>query len=694
MMVVQSLSGIWVSKPLLRLLIPFILGIIIGRVVKINHELLFYSTGFFLTLVIAFVIEFKAKTIKLRIASGYLFLFSLFFAGAFLFEVNSLDQRSNFYGHYIQHQSETIFQVQIDEEPDKVKLGQRAFAKVQQVFLDDQKESIETIGRILLYFKNDSTQKQSFQYGDRIILHAKISEFNRPKNPDDFDYGQYLILNKVYRVAYINGNQILSLQRNKGNWLKTQSLRLKQDFISNLTLFPFFDGVAGIVAAFVTGDSGITDPDLINKFAATGTLHVLSVSGLHVGIIYVLLTWMTSFIAVSLRGKLFQLAIILIILWLYAFFTGFFPSVVRSTIMFSLISLGNQFSRKVNSINILSASALIMLAYDPKQLFNLGMQLSYSALAGILILTPHLSQLYIFKNNWANKAYQLICASFAAQLFTMPFSLFYFHQFSNYFLFANLIAIPISSVVTSVAFVSFLVGFIPILQKVIWYVLDYLVYILNLSVDFFANLPFAVFNFIPFDLFQFTILIFSLLILIYTIEMKAYRLKKAIILSIILLIIWLPIKELVLNEKSVSVFHHHHHFIFKVKKGVFADYFGFNDSNDEFIKKNLKTRIEKWSYHQIGKGSKIISVPNVGSFTCIDSLMYFNKIPQSDFLIIHNPSFSPNELENIPEYKQVIFTSKKYNYQKYMWLKFLKSKKQIVYEIKKNGIFQITQKKD
>lgn len=690
-MVAQSLSGIWVSKPLLRLLIPFISGILIGRAIQSNYELLLYSTGFTLTVVSAFIIEYKAKTIILRIASGYLFLLSLLFVGAFLFEINCFDQRSNFYGHYTQGQNETVFQVQIDEEPDNVKLGQRAFANVQQVFLNDQQKSIETIGRILLYFKNDSTQKQPFRYGDRIVLHAKISEFSKPKNPGDFDYGQYLILNKVYRVAYINSNQILSLQNNRGNWLKTQSLKLKHDFITNLTQFKFFDGVAGIVAALVTGDSGITDPDLKSKFAATGTLHVLAVSGLHVGIIYVLLTWITGFLVQSKNGKLIQLFTILLVLWLYAFFTGFSPSVTRAATMFSLISVGQQFGRKIYTINILSATAMIMLAYNPMQLYSVGMQLSFSALAGILILTPHLSKIYTFKNNWYNKAYQLMCASFAAQLFTLPFSLFYFHQFSTYFLIANLVAIPLISIIASISFISFFVGIFPIFQKAIWFVLDYFVHALNLFIDFVANLPFAVFTYIPFDSLQFTVLILGLIILVYMIEMKDNRMIFPIISCIVFIFIWLPVKEIVSNKSSILILHHSSKMVMKVKKGINTDYFSahFDETIHKQIKQQLQNKVENWQFHAVDSNIQMIFVPQFGTFAWIDSLSRINNIPKSDFLIIHHPQFLPKDFDDLPRYKHVVFTAKKYNYHKYRWKKYFESINQPYFEMKNEGYFSL-----
>jgi len=690
-MAMQSLSGIWVSKPLLRLLIPFVFGILMSHMLQFNFELLTYGVAFSISLVLAIIVERKAKQYHTRILSGYLFIVSLIFAAGVLYELNCLNQRANFYGHFSNPNQETTFQVLVDEEPVTVKMGQRMFAKVQYVYLDDKKTNAITVGRILIYLKQDSTHQLSLHYGDQLIIHSKISEISKPKNPGDFDYGQYLKLNKVYRVSYIDESKILSLKSNHGNWLKSKAIKVKQDFISNLLQFPFYDGVAGIIAALVTGDSGITDPDLKNKFAATGTLHVLAVSGLHVGIIFVLLTWLTRFIVRFKNGKVTQLIIILIVLWFYAFFTGFSPSVTRAATMFSLISLGQQFGRKVNTINILSASALVMLAYNPLQLFSVGMQLSFSALAGILILTPHLTKSYTFKNKWVHKGFQLMCASLAAQLFTLPFSLFYFHQFSTYFLIANLVAIPLISIIASISFISFFVGVIPIVQKGIWYILDFLVFSLNFFIEMVASLPFALFSFLPFDLFQFIVLILVLIVLTYIIELKSAKLFPLLVAGVVLILIWLPLKEVLMNEKSLTLFNHPKEIVFKLKSGIQASYYSinFDHSVNLLIENQFLKRVENRKFNQIGQNEKLFHIPQIGTFTWIDSLSSKNNIAHTDFLIIHNPLFSPDYFDKIPEYKQVIFTSKKYKYHKYNWLKYFKLKKQSVFEMSKEGFFRI-----
>jgi len=178
-------------------------------------------------------------------------------------------------------------------------------------------------------------------------------------------------------------------------------------------------------------------------FSNTGTIHVLSVSGFHVSTMYFLITLLLKPIDRLKNGRQYRILFIFCFIWFYALICGFVPAVLTATVMFSLFLIGYLRSRIIFSLNTLFASAFLLLVYDPFILFDIGFQLSYLAVAGILVFVPLFQKLYQPKNKFLYNCMNLIYVSFAAQLTTTALAMYYFHQFPTYFMISNLlISIP------------------------------------------------------------------------------------------------------------------------------------------------------------------------------------------------------------------------------------------------------------
>jgi competence protein ComEC len=214
-------------------------------------------------------------------------------------------------------------------------------------------------------------------------------------------------------------------------------------------------------AALLFGHTHDLDKDLRQTFSATGVSHILSVSGLHFSIIYGIFYFLFSFLGNSNKGRIARQIIILPLMWIFVFLTGMGPSVIRAAVMISLWGLGNAFLYKSFTINTVGAAAFCMLLYNPFNLYDVGFQLSFSAVLAILLINPHLVKLYESRNPAIRYVWELSCVSTSAQIGTAPLSMYYFHQFPLLFLVANLFAIPMTGVILFLLLLSLLLSFLP-----------------------------------------------------------------------------------------------------------------------------------------------------------------------------------------------------------------------------------------
>ncbi|GHT62435.1 competence protein [Bacteroidia bacterium] len=243
--------------------------------------------------------------------------------------------------------------------------------------------------------------------------------------------------------------------------LRFEALKVRRILLNHLREIIPGEKSFAVGAALLFGYTQDLDKDLRQTFAATGTSHVLSISGLHFSIIYGIFYFLFSFLGNSKRGRITRQAIILPLMWVFVFLTGIGPSVIRAAVMISLWGFGNAFLYKSFTINTVGVAAFFMLLYNPFNLFDVGFQLSFSAVLAILLINPHLVKLYGSRNPLIQYVWELSCVSASAQLGTAPLSMYYFHQFPLLFLITNLFAIPMTAVLLFLLPLSLLLSFLP-----------------------------------------------------------------------------------------------------------------------------------------------------------------------------------------------------------------------------------------
>jgi competence protein ComEC len=348
----------------------------------------------------------------------------------------------------------------------------------------------EKRGRIILYFSKDDFPVP-FRYGDVLLIKGQPGRPEGPANPGEFDYRNFLALKNIYHQHFLRRGEAVKIDHRPP--YRFMELAFNSREWSEATLARFIRGTQefGIASALVLGATDGLDHELLNAYAATGSMHILAVSGLHISVLYFILLWILSPLN-KVRGGRWLVAIAaLLLLWLYAFVTGLSPSVLRAVAMFSLLALAKPWARSTNVYNTLAVSAFCLLLFDPFLLWSVGFQLSYLAVAGIVFLYPKILMLWEPRQWLVVEAWKISAVCIAAQIATFPLGLLYFHQFPNYFLLSNLLVVPLSFVVLIAGLLVLITSFVPLIPALIGFCLELIIKLLNGIVFGLERLPFS-----------------------------------------------------------------------------------------------------------------------------------------------------------------------------------------------------------
>lgn len=426
--------------PFVRAFLFYVVGIVVSKFIAIDYPIIIGV--FVLNLTIFFIVvtlEIWFKKLAQR-------RFSVLITG-WLITLGFLCSKGNDpkVGHkYYEHYDAVFLTGLIVDEPI-VKENQVRFPLRIQYVYDSIFTKYAVQGTIMMTIKQDDSSytKTNYTYGDQLLLPNKLQVVPKAYNPKQFDYGRYLRNKAIYQQGFIIDTAVRVLQHNQGNIVTSQALKARKYLLNKFQRFIIDSTALKVSSALILGYRQEFSPDLLEAFTRTGTIHVLSVSGLHVGIVFYLLNSLLRFLDRWSYGRLFRLCVVLFGVWTYVLLTGMAAAILRAGIMITFFIVSELIGRKPNNLNTLFSSAFFMLQIDPKLLFEVGFQLSYTAVLGLFTFYPLLNHSFLVKNRYLRKLQQYVFISIAAQLLTAPLVLYYFHQFPNYFLLGNLfIAVP------------------------------------------------------------------------------------------------------------------------------------------------------------------------------------------------------------------------------------------------------------
>lgn len=318
--------------------------------------------------------------------------------------------------------------------------------------------------KILLYLQ-PTVLTEELEYGDLLFVHTQLSRILPPCNPDAFDNQRYMRRRGIYYTGFVREGAWECFGHVPSNRLKYVA-QLARNRLANIYISAGMSGdELDILKAILLGDDDTLDPELKASYASAGVSHILCVSGMHVGVIFMIINFLLKPLDLFRSSRIIKTIFVMLMIWVYAHITGLAPSVTRSATMFSFVAIGQLLNRNTNVFHSLFASMFILLTINPLLIFEVGFQLSYLAVAGIVLFQPKLSAIYQCRTRIGKYFWELLTVSVAAQLGTSPISIYYFAQFPNYFMLSNLSVIALSFVVIVTGVVLLPVSLIPLVTK-------------------------------------------------------------------------------------------------------------------------------------------------------------------------------------------------------------------------------------
>jgi competence protein ComEC len=440
--------------PMARLLFPFMGGILMASILPIPTFYLISIESILVFFLSIWVLGFhKYHSFPRRWFSGFIIVLIFFVFGCMNPSLQSPFQKTQ---HYSNQESVTAYLFQISQAFTETEKTYKNLGEIKAVYNSQDSCWHASKGFVLLYFqKQDSFP---LHYGDKIICNTPLQEIQSPQNPNAFDYKHFMELKGIKHQCFIKEKDWQKVGYDNSFSIQALAIKLRIRLLKVIDKLGYSENNKALAAALLVGYDEYLSDDLRSHFSASGAMHILCVSGLHVGIIYMICNVLFGFLSKIKYGVQLKTMLILAILWFYALMTGFSPSVIRASILFSFIMLGRVFHRRGNPYNSLAASAFFLLLVNPNLIYNIGFQLSYAAVFSIFYSQNKIFNLVKYRTVLGRKTGALLSVSIAAQLGTFPLAIYYFHQFPNYFLLTNLAVIPLAFAVVSSGILVLIIG--------------------------------------------------------------------------------------------------------------------------------------------------------------------------------------------------------------------------------------------
>ena len=493
--------------PLIKITGCFVLGIIISHSTK---------PPFLLALIcliigiatLSFLYFSAQKDLVQKPYFGIVTLVLSFLIGVFTFVSNNQTLNSNHYLHQLSKtDQEYSSEIVIKEKLKNTNNNDRYVASVNK--LNNKK----SYGKVILNIRKDSILP-TIEIGTPLKVIGSLYVNKNPNNPNQFDYGNYLENQQVYAQLYADASDI-KISPNVDKSISYYASKLRNKIIHNLEKNHFNKTELSVVVALILGQQQDIAQEVVRDYQYAGAVHVLSVSGLHVGFILLFITFLLKPFPNTKSASFIKLLIVILSLWAFGILAGLAPSVVRSVTMFSFVAVGMFLRRSINIYNTLAVSALVILLFQPAFLFDIGFQLSYVALYFIVWLQPLLSSIWTPKYKVVSYLWDIITVSFAAQIGTFPMSIYYFHQFPGLFFVTNLVILPGMSIILALGVVVMIMAAFDVVWMPLMKSLEWSIWLLNKIIGWVASFEDFIFRDIPLNSYMMWscyLIIFSIII--------------------------------------------------------------------------------------------------------------------------------------------------------------------------------------
>ena len=669
--------------PVLKLTLFLIIGVILSEYTAIAVAILLGAIGFMLIVLV--IVHYHCKKYKKTLYwPSLIVVLVMILLGVF---VSKLHTPTFYKPHY------THLEALVDTQAHQLKFAikkrlkpttynQRYYAELIKI------DSIRVSGTLLINLSKKS-QQTNFNVNEKILASTFLQEVNEPLNPYQFNYKKYLKRLGIYHQVFLRDEIILVIPQSP-NSITDYAGTIREALNKRLQKLPFKPIELAFIKALLLGQRQDITADVYEDYAKAGAVHILAISGLHIGILLLILQFIMKPLLYFRHGKFVRLLLILCVLWSFAIIAGLSPSVVRAVTMFSLFAIVRGLKRTSNSLNTLAVSAFILLLVRPGFCFDVGFQLSYAAVASIIIVKPVLDKWWGIKHWIGNWFLDLLKVSIAAQIGVLPLSLYYFHQFPGLFFVTNMVVIPCLIVILGLGILMLVLIGIHQPPDLLIQILSWIIQLMNWFVEWVASKEAFLFDQISFDL---TALIFSYLILfLLGIFYHKKTFKNLIVLGVCILGFQVIVQLIpaLTTKNSFIVFHKSKHSVLGLQSKHHLEIHHDLDSltkqrmlNDYVIGAAIKTQSTDTIQRLYKINNKLLLI--------VDSLGVYNikSVKPQWVLLRQSPKINLNRLIDSIRPELIIWDGSNYKTYQERWKLTCEAKKTQFHQTSEKGAFFI-----
>lgn len=667
------------KKVLNYLPLHFIVLLISGILAQFYFNL--WDFDFIKLLVLLLSTTLLVFIIPQKIIRTFFALSLFFFVGiSAVFFINDTNYK-NYYQHVITEDSSVILKVQKVLKPSAYHFKYEA--AVLQV------DTFKTRGKILLNISKDSILRP-LKVDEVFYTKSAFETIHAPLNPHQFDYKFYLAKQGIHQQIFLENEDFKSLGLDQFSLIGIAA-SFRDKVQKSLQKYNFKVDELAVINALLLGQRQEISKDLSEDYSKAGAIHILAVSGLHVGIILLILSSLLKPLERLKNGHILKTILIVLLLWMFAFIAGLSASVVRAVAMFTFLAIGLSFKRKNVILFSLITSMFFLLLFKPMFLFDVGFQLSYLAVFGIVWIQPKLYKVYKPRFKLDDKIWQLFTVSMAAQLGVLPLSLYYFHQFPGLFLLSNLLIIPFLGAILIGGIIIIILALAGFLPQAFADIYGYIISLMNSFVNWISKQEQFLFTDISLS---FLMMLITYVAIIFGVHFLIKNSAKKLIYFLASLLI---IQSVFLFENHQKKTKNELIFFHKSRNSIIANRVGaevfINHDLDSLVIENFNAMVSYKvgeNVHQTYKKG----IPNIIKFKkqsilVVDSLGIYNikNLKNPIVVLQYSPKINLERLIKTLQPKQIIADGN--NYKSYIntWEEICKQQKTPFHQTGQNGAY-------
>jgi competence protein ComEC len=478
---------VWKDIPLIRIIIPLSAGILTGWYFSLNWQIALVAS------IIAFpfflYLQFSGE--RSRFYNSWLdgLSFNIIFIslGIALAWLQQKSHQPNWAGHF--YKDGDVVQLRLLEPLSEREKTYKALSEISVVY--HQQKARKVTGKAMIYFRKDSVAPQ-LKYGDVILVRSNLQEIKNAGNPGGFDYKRYALFNGITHQLFVKSNEYKKPPQQHTSLFYKKMYEFRSYILQTIRKYVKGEMETSIAEALLIGYRDDLDKDLVQAYSNTGVVHIIAVSGMHLGLIYGLLMFLLKGMNRNKRLKIIKAVLIITLLWLFSLLTGASASVLRAVLMFTAIVGAEVIDRKGTIYNSMAASAVVLLLVNPFLLWDVGFQLSYAAVLSIVLFMKPIYNWFSIQNKLLDGLWKLNALTLSAQILTLPLCMYHFHQAPTLFLITNLVAVPLSSLVLFVLIFLMIISPIAIIANATGWLITKMLWLMNQFILWVDHFTFAV----------------------------------------------------------------------------------------------------------------------------------------------------------------------------------------------------------